>query len=120
MAKFFVPAASTPEIAEKAYAAFVKTSPYLLLHPSARLFRISFPHRARAGRAQLCVAEVGKSITNWPEPAGPVLAIVETANLVLVHTVGREALAAGPLMVGAREVAERVYFDDYPASPLGH
>jgi hypothetical protein len=70
VAKFFVPAASTPE-AEKAYAAFVKTSPYLLLHPSARLFRISFPHRARAGRAQLCVAEVGKGITNWPEPAGP-------------------------------------------------
>jgi len=120
VAKFFVPAASTPELSEKAFAAFVKTSPYPLLHPSARLFRFSFPHLAQRGRVQICVAQVGKDITNWPEPAGTVLAIVETTDLVLIHTVGREALAAGPLMVGAREVAERVYFDDYPASPSGH
>ena len=69
MPEFFVPPAGaiSRETAEKAYAACVKNSePYPLKHPTARLFRISFPHRGlNPKRVSQCVAEVGSEIRNW-------------------------------------------------------
>jgi len=112
--KFFVPAASTPEMADDVYLRFVKAGPsYPPAHPSARLFRISW-RQMLDSRPVMCVAEVGKEIANWPEPTGLVLAIIETTQLVFVNTVDRRGRGGGPIYVGPQDVTERVHFEDYP------
>jgi hypothetical protein len=113
MTKFFVPGAASPQMAEEGYAGFVKNSAtYPLAHPTARLFRVSFPKRNRANRETACVAEVGKEMENWPEPHGPVLGIVETSNEIVIHT-KRGVLHGDLIHVGPSTVTERVYFEDY-------
>jgi hypothetical protein len=98
-------------MAEQAYQGFIKgsESTYPIVD-TGRLYRISFRHRKWH-----CKAEVGSEIVNWPETAGIVLAIIETTNLVFLHTVGRGGLVGGPILVSPNEVGERVYFDDYPS-----
>lgn len=111
MPAFFIPFAESPAQAERVYGTFLKNSAgYELSHPTARLFRISFQYWKK-----LCVAEVGKNITFWPEEAGEVLAIIETRQLVYVHTVLRGGRSASPILVSPDEVAERLYFSDFPA-----
>lgn len=108
MPNFFIPFAATPDEAEKVYQGLLKSSStYPLTHPNARLFRIVFQHHDFT-----CVAEVGRELDNWPESHGPVLAIVETANLITIHT-QRSVLAGDRILVSPLETSERVYFDDY-------
>jgi hypothetical protein len=66
-------------------------------------------------RKQICVAEVGKEITNWQAHAGTVLAIIETTQLVFVHTHAEGGPSVPPVLVSPGEVLERTYFDDFPA-----
>jgi hypothetical protein len=116
MPKFFVPPAGaiSRETAEQVYDDCVKNSGPYPLKNQARIFRISFSHRGlNPNRVSQCVAEVGSEITNWPERAGPVLAIIETDGLVHVHTAASR-IGRGTIMVQPDEVSERVYFDDYP------
>jgi hypothetical protein len=110
--KFFIPHATTPAMAEKAYASFCKSA-VRLPHLPGRLFRISFPHDRR-----LSVAEVGKEITEWREPSGIVMAIIEAADLIQIFTLNRGGLRDGPILVAPGEVRERTYFEDFPARPL--
>ena len=106
--KFFIPHTTTPAMAEQAYAAFCKSAGRLPRVPG-RLFRISFPHDRR-----LSVAEVGKEITEWREPSGIVLAVIEMAGLIQIFTLNRGAM--GPILVVPEEVRERTYFEDFPGS----
>ena len=76
-------------------------------------FEISFPHDRR-----LSVAEVGKEITEWREPSGIVMAIIEAADLIQIFTLNRGGLRDGPILVAPGEVRERTYFEDFPARPL--
>ena len=108
MPKFFLPFAETAEQAEETYQGFVKTSStYPLTDADTRLFRIAFEHHGTD-----YLAEVGKEISNWPEAHGPVLAIIETEQLVVVHT-QRSALAGDRINVNPSKISERAYFDDY-------
>ena len=116
MPKFFMPLAHSVSQGEEAYEGFVNTSAaYPLANATSRVFRISFPYRK-----QICVAEVGKEITNWHAHAGTVLAIIETTQLIFVHTHAKGGQSVPPVLVSPDEVLERTYFDDFPApaSPL--
>ena len=107
MPNFFVPYASTPEQAEDTYQGFLKmASSYPLTRPNARLFQIAFEHHKRP-----YVAEVGEEIAGWPEKHGPVLAIVESTNLITIFT-QRSVLAGDRILVGPSNTSGRVYFDD--------
>ncbi len=113
MPKFFVPLTNSPDEAERIYAACIaNASPNFLAKPHSRLFRIAFRHDGRHH-----VAEVGRDITRWPEPVGPVLAILEMSNIVLVHTQLAGGLSPTPILVSPERVSEHVYFDDYPVQP---
>jgi hypothetical protein len=80
-----------------------------LSHPTTRLFRISFWHHKRPH-----VAEVGREITHWSENVGPVFAIIETTEVVLVRTALRGGLKGAPILVSPNETAQRHYFEDFP------
>jgi hypothetical protein len=107
MPRFFLPAATTPEMAEDNYQAFVKAAG---LYPAltGRLFSITFMHDRRS-----VIAEVGKDM-GWHEPSGTVLAVIETSGLLYVFTKYRGGVTGRPIMVGPEEVRSRTYFDDFP------
>lgn len=109
MPNFFMPFATTPEMAEEAYVAFAKNSEPHGPQDTSRLFRIDFPYHKKP-----CVAEIGKEIKGWPGHDGEVLAIIESTTLILIHTVKRGALQGGPILVSPKEASGRVYFDDFP------
>jgi len=107
--KFFFPYAATPEQAEQAYQGFLETAKtYPLADPNSRLYRIRFQHHGCSH-----VAEVGKEITDWPEPHGPVLAIAESNHLITILT-QRSVLAGDRVVASPEKASEREYFDDYP------
>jgi hypothetical protein len=61
------------------------------------------------------IAKVGASLNGWPDPIGPVVAIVETIRTVYVHVLPKPgAPAAFPILVSPETIIERSYFDDYP------
>lgn len=116
MPQFFVPYAKSPEEAERVYAVFVKNAGYPVVEKS-RLFSVDFPSSNPARGKQppsRLVAEVGKEIRGWPERDGVVLGIVETPQLLTIHTHLRGGLSATPIMVGPEEAGGRIYFDDFP------
>jgi len=53
--------------------------------------------------------EVGKEFSEFPEPVGPVLAIVESTHLVTIHTQLRGGLSASPILLSPDAVTERVF-----------
>ena len=108
MPKFFVPNIGSSEDAEEAYA-FMRKHNYIGEEKSGRLARIVFHD---AGR--VFIAEVGRELRDFPDPAGEVLAIIETTNVVTIHTATRNAR---PIPLYPRKVGSRQYFDDYPAEP---
>ena len=110
MVAFFLPHADSAEQAERVYQTFVAGSTYPVANPRKRLQSITFRFHSK-----LLDAEVGREISGFPERAGDVLAIVETTQLVCIHTVARGALSASPILVSPDEVVHRLYFDDPPA-----
>jgi hypothetical protein len=108
MPKFFVPNSGSTEDAEEAYASMRKHN-YIGDEKSGRLARIVF----HAGE-RVFVAEVGRELRDFPEPAGEVLAIIETTNVVTIHTATR---TVRPIPIYPRKISSRQYFDDHPASP---
>ncbi len=108
MPNFFVPFTKTPQEAESVYQEFLKSSStYPLTYPNARLFRITFQHSDTS-----CVAEVGKELDNWPDEHGRVLAIVETTDLITIHT-QRSVLRGDRILLSPSKASGLVYFDDY-------
>jgi hypothetical protein len=108
---FLVPFADSLEQSEQVYQKLVQNSgPYPLLASHSRLYEIQFRHKNKH-----LVATVGKEISHWPEDDGEVLAIIETTNFVLIHTVVRGGYSSTPILVSTDEACGRVYFDDYPA-----
>jgi hypothetical protein len=107
MPKFFVPNTGCSEDAEEAYASMRKHN-YIGEEKSGRLARVVF----YAGE-RVFIAEVGRELRDFPEPAGEVLSIIETTNVVTIHTATR---TARPIPIYPRKVSSRQYFDDYPAS----
>jgi len=105
--KFFVPFAESPDQAERVYASFVQNHGYPVVGQSVRLFRVTFSYHGRS-----LVAEVGKEVTGFPEPAGPVIGIVESPELLTIHTQLRGGLSATPILVSPGKVSERIYFED--------
>lgn len=110
MVAFFVPFADSPEQAERVYQGFVKNSTYPIAKDHPRLRSITFRFHGR-----LLDATVGQEISGFPERAGEVLAIVETTQLVSIHTVVRGGLSASPILSSPDEVVDRLYFDAPPA-----
>jgi hypothetical protein len=108
MPKFFVPNIGSSEDAEEAYASMRKHN-YIGDEKAGRLARIAF----HAGE-RVFIAEVGRELRDFPEPAGEVLAIIETTNVVTIHTATR---TARPVPIYPRKVSSRQYFNDYPAEP---
>jgi hypothetical protein len=108
MPNFFVPFADSPGQAERAYSGFRQQNQYPTVGNS-RIFKISYDYRGK-----LLTAEVGKDFSGFPEPVGAVLAIVESSNLVTIHTQLRGGLSATPILVSPNKITERVYFDDFP------
>jgi hypothetical protein len=108
MPKFFVPNTGSPGDAEEAYASMRKYN-YIGEDKPGRLVRIVF----HAGE-NVFIAEVGRELRDFPEPAGEVLAIIETTNVVTIHTATR---TARPIPIHPRKVRSRQYFDDYSAEP---
>lgn len=101
-------------MAEQNYRAFALQSSetYLLRHPNSRLFSVSFEKDRR-----MMYAQVGEDFLDWPEPTGPVLAIVETTHMICIHTQRGVLRQDGPILVGTDALGARVYFDDYPVLP---
>src|SRR5829696_3679808 len=91
---FFMPFTASTEEAELTYSAFLQEARHPLAHPGARLFRISFRYEDR-----LIVGEVGADLAGWPEPLGPVVAIVETTLLLYVHTRPNGSRLSMPILV---------------------
>jgi hypothetical protein len=110
MPRFFVPGRDDQQRAAEDYAAFADSAAHPIAHVGSRLFRISFE---RDGR--MIVAQIGAPPQGWPDPLGPVVAIIETTRVVYVHVTLRPGgPSAFPLLVSPDAVLERVYFDDYP------
>lgn len=110
--KFFVPFSDSPEQAERVYQVFVQNHGYPVAPGSGRLFSLAFRYGGRT-----LLVEVGQEINGFPEAAGEVLGIVETPELLTIHTRLRGGLSATPILVSPGEAGARVYFDDYPARP---
>ena len=108
MPKFFVPKSGSPEDAEEAYASMRKHN-YVGEEKPGRLVRIVFHNSGR-----FIIAQVGRELLDFPEPAGEVLAIIETTNVVTIHTATR---TARPIPIYPPNVRQRQYFDDYPSEP---
>jgi hypothetical protein len=111
MAAFFLPFADSPEQAEREYAKFPAPPQYPPVHPTARLFSIHFRQDGFD-----CIATVGEEIQGWPGSTGPVLALKESTQLILVYTELRGGRGGGPILVGRHAVTASEYFDDYPAN----
>lgn len=109
--KFFVPAAESAEQAERVYEDLLKASSlYRLLHPKARLYSLTFQHNGHRFRAT-----VGQAIPGWSDHVGVVLAIIETQQLVYVHTQRGVALQEGPILAGhPSDCRDRQWFEDFP------
>jgi len=111
--KFFVPYAADQAQAERAYGAFVQmATTYPLAHPTARPCSIRFEHNGRVHSAS-----VGDTISDWPQPIGVVLGIVETTGDARIHTVLRGGRYDLPVLVGRPSILTLAYFDDFPRSP---
>jgi hypothetical protein len=108
MPQFFIPLANSSEQAEEIYAAFRGQNHYGTLN-RGRLFRISYDYRGKLLRPQ-----VGEDFKDFPAPVGIVLAIIESAGLVTVHTAGRGGLSASPILVSPSDITRREYFEDCP------
>jgi hypothetical protein len=111
MPNFFVPFATTPEMAEEAYAGFLRAlAPYPLIHPTGRLFKVTF-----RDEGNLCAAEVAQDLTNWRgEIKGhPILAIIETTQILSIFTRAGAGFS-GQILVGREKVVDRTFFDDFP------
>jgi hypothetical protein len=109
MPRFFVPDTSSPEEADQVYTAFLLEARHPVARSDARLFRITFRYED-----SLIVAEVGADLASWPQPLGPVVAIIETTALLYIHTRPSRGPLAMPILVSPLNVTERVYFADYP------
>jgi len=95
MPRFFVPSRDDHARAAEDYAAFADSATYPIANIGSRLFRISFE---RDGRT--VVAQVGEQLAGWPDPLGPVLAIIETTKTVYIHlTLRPGGPSAFPLLV---------------------
>jgi hypothetical protein len=106
MPKFFVPNTGCSEAADEAYASMRKHN-YIGEEKPGRLVRIVFDDGGR-----FVVAQVGHEFRDFPEPVGEVLAIIETTNVVTIHTATR---TMRPIPIYPPKVRSRQYFDDYPA-----
>jgi hypothetical protein len=106
MPKFFVPNTGCSEAADEAYASMRKHN-YIGEEKPGRLVRIVFDDGGR-----FVVAQVGHEFRDFPEPVGEVLAIIETTNVVTIHTATR---TMRPISIYPPKVRSRQYFDDYPA-----
>ena len=107
MPSFFVPAADSPEEAERVYDAvrnFVAESMGGPLDPD-RIFAIRYRHDGKN-----YLAEVGR-----PDPriGQPVVAILKESNypLYFVCTLDRGVARGEPILVGENEVTSRIDFD---------
>jgi hypothetical protein len=109
MPDFFIPFAESKEEAERVYRVFLKNHLYPVQPKAGRLFHVVFIYRKHR-----LIAEIGQEINGWPEPAGPVLGIIESPELVTIHTQLRGGLSATPILVSPSEVSGRVYFTDFP------
>lgn len=107
--KFFVPFADSPEQEETVYQVFIKNSG-AQSHPERRVYSLTFMYHGKP-----CVVQVGEDITGFPEQIGPVLGIVETPNLVCIHTQLRGGLSATPVYVSTEDAHDLTFFDDWPA-----
>jgi hypothetical protein len=116
---FFIPHASGAEEIGQLWSIMSRQRGRDLVNPEARLFQIVFQDKIGG---PFVTAEVGRDLIGWRrERVGPVLAIIETTSLMLVHTQARSALkAAGPIHVSTDEVRARQYFDDYPVRPANN
>src|SRR5262245_18560095 len=110
--KFFVPLANSSEEGERVYNLFIEKTGHLLVHPTARLRRITF----RRYRAGCYTAEVNGEIPNWPEPGGRVFAIIEFAEFIQIFSTFCAWLY--PISVKTHEVIEGVYFVEFPPEGL--
>jgi hypothetical protein len=105
MTSFFLPGARTPEDAEETLRRFIGRR-QALLQSRGRLRHLTFTHGVRT-----CTAVVGKTITNWLDKDGVVVAILETSNELEIYTAMRHL---NPILINKQEVRGRLYFDDYP------
>jgi len=107
---FFVPHATSPMHAEDMYQAFAKLGDYPPLDLNRRVYSLTFRNDGEEFQAT-----VGKMIPgrDWRH-AGIVLAIIESRNLVYVHTESRNAYCAGPVLAGRPEDCHnRQWFSDF-------
>lgn len=108
--KFFVPFAASEEQAERVYSSLQKASSttYPLLNPERRVMSFSFE-----SNGQWFEAAVGKEIAGWPGPAGVVLAVIPTTQLVIVHTTSKTpGMQTMSILAGRPKDAKGwVYFD---------
>jgi hypothetical protein len=109
--KFFVPAARDAEEAETQYQYFMRQpSLYPPLRPGARVYALTFQHNGKPYRAQ-----VGEPIPGWPDQVGIVLAIIESRQLVYVHTQIGVLRRTGPILAGhPDDCRDRLWFEDFP------
>jgi hypothetical protein len=71
-----------------------------------RIYRLRWEHKN-----VIHEAEVGKQIQQFPEPAGPVIAIIRGHQCFMVFTAFRGILRDVPVIVGNDEYIEHVEFD---------
>lgn len=112
--QFFVPFSQSPEQAERIYTALrdaFKTYPLLDAHDTKRIFSLQFCHKGSWHEAT-----VGKAIEGWPEPAGPVLAVIATTGIVYVHTaITGPRAGTHTILAGQPERARKIRYFDCPA-----
>lgn len=109
--KFFLPDAADAEMAERQYALFIQdASAYGHLRPEARVYSLVFHHNGEPYQAT-----VGEPIAGWRDPVGRVLAIVESRQLVYVHTERGVVRGNGPILAGhPNDCRDRQWFEDFP------
>ena len=92
--KFFIPAADSPEQAERVLAAVAQHVGYPV--PSKRIYSVSYVHNGQA-----MTATVGEFPDPYYRAPGPVVCILETPTCLAVCTHGRGVgRGDGPIYVG--------------------
>jgi hypothetical protein len=109
MPNFFVPHVISPAKSEEVYATFRRKNPYGDAN-AGRLFRIGYTYNGQTLRA-----EVGKDLPGLPKQVGNVLAIIESAFLVTIHTTAQAERKMPPLFVSPSDITVREYFDNHCA-----
>lgn len=103
--KFFIPAASSDEEAERVLAATQKFNAGFEI-PSPRIHSLSYRHNEK-----MMKATVGESADPYYRTAGPVVAILRNPRCFAICTADRGVLRGEPIYVSVEAVYAETYFD---------